>query len=102
MMTRSGGKVSIVGGCDQAGHDHWWRDFAFRPITSSQRSGMSLSVKARSSEINRLPRGVHRTRMSETRTLRGSTAVRRERTAPRSPYPSLKRTEAVRLPESTG
>jgi hypothetical protein len=87
---------------------------------------MSLSVKARSTGTSRrgrhaierarpaadvprlrhgqlmLPRGVHRTRMSETRTRPGSAAVRRVRAAPRSPDPSVKRTEAVRLPASTG
>jgi hypothetical protein len=49
-----------------------------------------------------LPRGVRRTRMSETRTARGAAPVRQSRTAPRSPFRSIERIKAVRLAASTG
>lgn len=42
-----------------------------------------------------LPRGVHRTRMSKTRSFRGCAAAR---TAPRAPFGNRERIVAVRLP----
>lgn len=78
--------------------------------TGANRRGRHAIERARSAaDASRLrhaqvvlPRGVYRTRMSETRTLQGSAAVRRARTAPCFPYRQMERTEAVRLPGSTG
>jgi hypothetical protein len=49
-----------------------------------------------------LPRGVHRTRMSEARPHRGGAAVRHVPAAPRTPFLNTERILAMRLPGSAG
>lgn len=78
--------------------------------TSASRRGRHAIQRARSvADASRLrhaavmlPRGVHRTRVSETRGASGRGAVRLSRTAPRAPFDPTERFVAVPLPLSTG
>lgn len=80
-----------------------------RPSSHSRRGRHAIQRARPAAEASRLrhrqltlPRGVHRTRVSEMRALRVCAAVRLVPTAQRHPSRLMERILAVRLPASMG
>lgn len=80
-----------------------------RPSSRTLRGRHAIQRARPAAEVSRLrhrqltlPRGVHRTRVSEMRAVRVCAAVRRTPTAQRHPFRRLERNVAARLPASTG